>query len=255
MRRRPISPLPRRVGEEAPGRHPARVGQPHLAAELGQQVEQRGRRCGPRRGRRPPARGRSSRRRPGVEPVELRRSRPPRRCASAFVATSSQRLRATSPIAVTRPPAAAAANDGSASPQPSSSTRAPRSDRTTTASASARPLAQSSAQYGHELVAVERPRRRAAPPRRAGGSRRSRGRGSARLPRPVGFVHKRDTGTTDTRPRLDCRPFMPRAATAADHHASTTSSSSPASPVPASRRRWPRSRTPATSASTTCRRR
>jgi hypothetical protein len=49
-------------------------------------------------------------------------------------------------VASTRPPASAAARLGSPSPQPSSSTRAPRSERAATRRASATPLGHSSAQ-------------------------------------------------------------------------------------------------------------
>ena len=69
-------------------------------------------------------------------------SSPLRRAFSVATATAC----ADQSVASTRPPASAAAIDGSASPQPSSSTRAPRSERPCIARASASPLGHSSTQ-------------------------------------------------------------------------------------------------------------
>ena len=78
----------------------------------------------------------------GIPIDRKRRSWVRRRAFSVASATAS----ADQSVASTRPPANAAAIDGSASPHPSSSTRAPRSARPAIARASARPLGHSSTQ-------------------------------------------------------------------------------------------------------------
>ena len=127
---------------------PARLGEQHLAAEaaagarelvgVALLVEEVGaedeipRRGAQQRLRLAPANARDAKEAPFRS--ALRRS--------SSIASSAQS------VARTSAPRSAAASDGSPSPQPSSSTRGPRRSRVATCRASARPLGQSSAQYG-----------------------------------------------------------------------------------------------------------